>query len=225
MRSERIFRLLMAIAVLVYAIMFMEIHMPNTVVKRPIGLTEVTREQVVQALKNNENYINKEKEREKEIEKIKEKSYFYKLKETDILNENNTINYLNKFQAYKLVKDSDVLPNFVKSLSTKELIDNFNQINDKDKISSIIVIISRNEFKDEYKAQLESANASILKEEKKTKADIEKLEDQFNEEFNKSVEKQLQMLNKTKRYRLIELALVILIAILVPRLIKIVREG
>lgn len=98
-------------------------------------------------------------------------------------------------------------------------------MDDKDKFSSIIVIISRNEFKDEYKAQLESANASILKEEKKTKADIEKLEDQFNEEFNKSVEKQLQMLNKTKRYRLIELALVILIAILVPRLIKIVREG
>lgn len=224
MRSERVFRLLMIIGLLVYAIMFMEIDMPNTVVKTSIGLKEVTREQVVQALKNKEDYINKGKEKEKEIEKIKERSYFYNLKETGILNENNTINYLNKFQAYKLVKDSAILSNFAKSLPSKELIDNFDQMNDKDKISSIIVIISRNEFKDEYKTQLESANASIFKEEKKTKADIEKLEKQFDEEFNKSVEKQLQMLNKTKRYRLVELALIILIAILVPRLIKIVRE-
>lgn len=225
MRSERVFILLMIIALLVYAIMFMEIDMPNTVVKTSIGLKEVTREQVVQALRNKENHIDKEKDKEEKIKEIKEKSYFYQLKKTGILNENNTIKHLNKFQAYKLVKDSAILPNFAKSLPTKELIDNFDQMDDKDKISSIIVIISRNEFKDEYKAQLESANASILKEEKKTKADIEKLEDQFNEEFNKSVEKQLQMLNKTKRYRLIELALVILIAILVPRLIKIVREG
>ena len=179
--------------------------MPDTTVEIPIGLKEITREQVVQALKSNRNYINEEKE----IEEIKENSYFYQLKGTGILNENNTINYLDGFPALKLVKDSDVLSNFVKTLPTKELIDNFNQMNDKDKISSIIVIISRNEFKDEYKGHLESANAIILKDEKKTKADIEKLEKQFDKE----VEKQLQIIKKIQKYILIELALIILIAI------------
>lgn len=64
MRSERVFILLMIIALLVYAIMFMEIDMPNTVVKTSIGLKEVTREQVVQALRNKENHIDKEKDKE-----------------------------------------------------------------------------------------------------------------------------------------------------------------
>lgn len=98
-------------------------------------------------------------------------------------------------------------------------------MDNKDQISSIIVIISRNEFKDEYKGQLESANTSILKEENKTKKEIEKQEKQFGEEFNKELKKQVQMLKKAKTYRLIQLALIVLIAILGFLMIKIDREG
>lgn len=203
MNREKIYMIAQTLSII--ALIIVNLLMPDTTVEIPIGLKEITREQVVQALKSNRNYINEEKE----IEEIKENSYFYQLKGTGILNENNTINYLDGFPALKLVKDSDVLSNFVKTLPTKELIDNFNQMNDKDKISSIIVIISRNEFKDEYKGHLESANAIILKDEKKTKADIEKLEKQFDKE----VEKQLQIIKKIQKYILIELALIILIAI------------
>ncbi|MFR6143297.1 MAG: hypothetical protein ACLUJM_11205 [Finegoldia sp.] len=203
MNREKIYMIAQILSII--ALIIVNLLMPDTTVEIPIGLKEITREQVVQALKSNRNYINEEKE----IEEIKENSYFYQLKGTGILNENNTINYLDGFPALKLVKDSDVLSNFVKTLPTKELIDNFNQMNDKDKISSIIVIISRNEFKDEYKGHLESANAIILKDEKKTKADIEKLEKQFDKE----VEKQLQIIKKIQKYILIELALIILIAI------------
>lgn len=98
-------------------------------------------------------------------------------------------------------------------------------MDNKDQISSTIVIISRNEFKDEYKGQLESANTSILKEENKTKKEIEKQEKQFGEEFNKELKKQVQMLKKAKTYRLIQLALIVLITILDFLMIKIDREG
>lgn len=210
--------------ILLFVMIMLSSLIPNSGLDIDTNLREnVPREEIIQALKKDKEYINKEKEKQKKIEKIKENSYFYKLKETGILNENNTINYLNKFQAGKLVKESNTISTFVTTLSTKELIDSFNQMNDKDKISSIIVIVSRNEFKDEYKAQLELANASVLKEEQKTKKEIEEIEKVFNNELNKKVEEKSQIINEQIKYNLIIITLGAIITIIAIIMLIIIR--
>lgn len=80
------------------------------------------------------------------------------MKKSNILRENNTIDTSKQFDAIKFVEDSNVVSNTIKDMSTKELIDNFSQMNSQDRISAVITIISRNEFKNEYANQLELAN-------------------------------------------------------------------
>lgn len=208
------FKITFGIMVILLFVMIMLSNLiPNSGLDIDTNLREnVPREEIIQAIKKDKEYINKEKEKEKEIEKIKENSYFYKLKETGILNENNTINYLNKFQAAKLVKESDIISNFVKTLSTKELINSFNQMDNKDKISAILTIISRNEFKNEYMDQLELANTSVLKEENETKKEIEEIKKAFNDEFNKIVEEKSQIINEQIKYNSTIMILWIIIA-------------
>lgn len=177
---------------------------PNTDLDTKIDLFKsVSREQVVQAIKKDKEYISQEKEKEEQINKIKEISYFEKLKNSNILRENNTIDPSRRFDIIKFVNDGNAVSETVKGLPTKDLISNFSIMNDEDKISTILTIISRNEFKKEYIDQLESANTSILKEENKTKEEIEKIEKPFNEKFDQTVEEELQTLEEKRRYSIV----------------------
>ena len=94
-------------------------------------------------------------------------------------------------------------------------------MSNEDKISSIIVIIGRNEFKNEYMGQLESANASILKEEKKIKKDIEEAEKPFNDEFNQTVKEKSQIVNKQFKYCFVLEVLLIMLLIIVTAMLVI----
>lgn len=183
---------------------------PKTDLKVDVGLFEsISREQIVKAIKKNQEYIDQEKEKDDKINQIIKNSYFEKLKKSNILRENKTIDPLKRFDIIKFVKDGNTVSETVKGMSTKELISNFSVMNDEDKISTILTIISRNEFKDDYINQLEAANTSISKEENKTKEAIEKIEKPFNEKFNQTVEKQLQIAKQIRRSNVIVVALLL----------------
>ncbi len=204
------------IIVLAIVIYIATIITPNTDLDIKISLFRaVSREQVVQAIKKDKEYISQEKEKEEQINKIITNSYFEKLKKSNILRENKTIDPSKRFYIIKFVKDGNVVSNTIKNMSTKDLISNFSIMNDEDRISTILTIISRNEFKEEYIDQLESANTSILKEENKTKEEIEKIEKPFNEKFNQTVEKEIQTLEKIRKCTIvINISLILIIGCL-----------
>lgn len=135
------------------------------------------------------------------------------MKKSNILRENNTIDPSKHFDAIKFVKDSNVVSNTVKDMSTKELIDNFSQMNDQDRISAVITIISRNEFKNEYANQLELANVSVLKEESKNTKEIEEIEKSFNEWFNTKLKYEMNAAKRIRKNGQIFIAMILAIVI------------
>lgn len=176
-------------------------------------LKGILQEKVIELIKNDKEYINKENDKNKKINEIKENSYYAKLKKSNILRENNTINPSKHFDAIKFVKDSNVVSNTIKNMTTKELIDNFSQMNNQDQISTIITIISKNEFKNEYANQLELANTNVLKEESKNKKEIEEIEKSFNEWFNTKLKYEMNAAKQMRKNNLIFIAMIIAIAI------------
>lgn len=166
-------------------------------------LKGILQEKVIELIKNDKEYINKENDKNKKINEIKENSYYAKLKKSNILRENNTINPSKHFDAIKFVKDSNVVSNTIKNMTTKELIDNFSQMNNQDKISAVIIILSRNEFKNEYANQLELANASVLKEENNNTKEIEEIEKSFNEWFNTKSKQEIDAAKQIRKTNLI----------------------
>lgn len=173
----------------------------------------VSQEKVIKLIKASEEYINKENIKNEKINRIKGNLYFEKLKKSNILRENNTIDTSKQFDAIKFVKDSNVVSNMIKDMSTKELIDNFSQMNDQDRVSAIVTIISRNEFKNEYANQLELANVSVLKEESKNKKEIEEIEKSFNEWFETKLKYEMNAAKQIRKNNLIFIAMIIAIAI------------
>lgn len=101
----------------------------------------------------------------------------------------------------------------IKDMSTKELIDNFSQMNDQDRVSAIMAIISRNEFKNEYANQLELANVSVLKEKSKNTKEIEEIEKSFNEWFNTKLKYEMNAAKQMRKNNLIFIAMIIAIVI------------
>lgn len=173
----------------------------------------VSQEKVIKLIKASEEYINKENIKNEKINGIKGNLYFEKLKKSNILRENDTIDTSKQFDAIKFVKDSNVVSNMIKDMSTKELIDNFSQMNDQDRVSAIVTIISRNEFKNEYANQLELANASVLKEENKNAKEIEEIEKSFNEWFTTKLKYEMNAAKQMRKKELIFIAMVVAIAI------------
>ncbi len=161
----------------------------------------VSQEKVIKLIKASEEYINKENIKNEKINRIKGNLYFEKLKKSNILRENDTIDTSKQFDAIKFVKDSNVVSNMIKDMSTKELIDNFSQMNDQDRVSAIVTIISRNEFKNEYANQLELANVSVLKEESKNKKEIEEIEKSFNEWFETKLKYEMNAAKQIRNER------------------------
>lgn len=173
----------------------------------------VSQEKVIKLIKSSEEYVNKETIKNEKIDRIKGNLYFEKLKKSNILRENNTIDTSKQFDAIKFIKDSNVVSNMIKDMSTKELIDNFSQMNDQDRVSAIVTIISRNEFKNEYANQLELANVSVLKEESKNKKEIEEIEKSFNEWFNTKLKYEMNAAKQMRKNNLIFIAMIVAIAI------------
>lgn len=173
----------------------------------------VSQEKVIKLIKTSEEYVNKENSKNEKINRIKGNLYFEKLKKSNILRENNTIDPSKHFDAIKFVKDSNVVSNTVKDMSTKELIDNFSQMNDQDRISAVITIISRNEFKNEYANQLELANVSVLKEESKNTKEIEEIEKSFNEWFNTKLKYEMNAAKRIRKNGQIFIAMILAIVI------------
>lgn len=173
----------------------------------------ISKEKVIKLIKSSEEYVNKETIKNEKINRIKGNLYFEKLKKSNILREDNTIDTSKQFYANKFVKDSDVVSNMVKDMSTKELIDNFSQMNDQDRISAVITIISRNEFKNEYANQLELANVSVLKEESKNKKEIEEVEKSFNEWFETKLKYEMNAAKQLRKNDLIFIAMIVAVAI------------
>lgn len=176
-------------------------------------LKGILQEKVIELIKNDKEYINKENDKNKKINEIKENSYYAKLKKSNILRENNTINPSKHFDAIKFVKDSNVVSNTIKNMTTKELIDNFSQMNNQDQILTIITIISKNEFKNEYTNQLELANTNVLKEESKNKKEIEEIEKSFNEWFETKLKYEMNAAKQIRKNNLIFITMIIAIAI------------
>lgn len=173
----------------------------------------VSQEKVIKLIKTSEEYVNKENSKNEKINRIKGNLYFEKLKKSNILRENNTIDPSKHFDAIKFVKDSNVVSNTVKDMSTKELIDNFSQMNDQDRISAVITIISRNQFKNEYANQLELANVSVLKEESKNTKEIEEIEKSFNEWFNTKLKYEMNAAKRIRKNGQIFIAMILAIVI------------
>lgn len=173
----------------------------------------ISKEKVIKLIKSSEEYVNKETIKNEKINRIKGNLYFEKLKKSNILREDNTIDTSKQFYANKFVKDSDVVSNMVKDMSTKELIDNFSQMNDQDRVSAIVTIISRNEFKNEYVNQLELANASVLKEENKNAKEIEEVEKSFNEWFETKLKYEMNAAKQLRKNDLIFIAMIVAVAI------------
>lgn len=166
-------------------------------------LKGISREKIIELIKNDKEYINKENDKNKKINEIKENSYYAKLKKSNILRENNTINPSKYFDAIKFVKDSNVVSNTIKNMTTKELIDNFSQMNNQDQISTIITIISKNEFKNEYANQLELTNTNVLKEENKNTKKIEEIEKSFNKWFETKSKQEIDAAKQIRKTSLI----------------------
>lgn len=166
-------------------------------------LKGISQEKVIELIKNDKEYINKENDKNKKINEIKENSYYAKLKKSNILRENNTISPSKHFDAIKFVKDSNVVSNTIKNMTTKELIDNFSQMNNQDQISTIITIISKNEFKNEYANQLELANTNVLKEENKNTKKIEEIEKSFNKWFETKSKQEIDAAKQIRKTSLI----------------------
>lgn len=173
----------------------------------------VSQEKVIKLIKSSEEYINKENIKNEKIDRIKGNLYFEKLKKSNILRENDTIDTSKQFDAIKFIKDSNVVSNMIKDMSTKELIDNFSQMNDQDRVSAIVTIISRNEFKNEYANQLELANVSVLKEKSKNTKEIEEIEKSFNEWFNTKLKYEMNAAKRIRKNNLIFIAMIVAIAI------------
>lgn len=173
----------------------------------------ISQEKVIKLIKASEEYVNKENNKNEKINRIKGNLYFEKLKKSNILRENDTIDTSKQFDAIKFIKDSNVVSNMIKDMSTKELIDNFSQMNDQDRISAVITIISRNEFKNEYANQLELANVSVLKEESKNTKEIEEIERSFNEWFNTKLKYEMNAAKQIRKNNLIFIVMIVAIAI------------
>lgn len=176
-------------------------------------LKGISQEKVIELIKNDKEYINKENDKNKKINEIKKNSYYAKLKKSNILRENDTIDTSKQFDAIKFIKDSNVVSNMVKDMSTKELIDNFSQMSDQDRVSAIVTIISRNEFKNEYTNQLELANTNVLKEENKNTKKIEEIEKSFNKWFETKSKQEIDAAKQMRKNNLIFIAMIIAIAI------------
>lgn len=173
----------------------------------------VSQEKVIKLIKSSEEYVNKETIKNEKIDRIKGNLYFEKLKKSNILRENNTIDTSKQFDAIKFIKDSNVVSNMIKDMSTKELIDNFSQMNDQDRVSAIVTIISRNEFKNEYANQLELANVSVLKEESKNTKEIEEVKKSFNEWFETKLKYEMNAAKQMRKNNLIFIAMIVAMAI------------
>ena len=116
-----------------------------------------------------------QRERTKELKsKIEEskRTYTNKLKELEILDDNNTLDTTNVYAYKKFVYESGFINETIKNMSTEDLLKYYGEMNNQDKVFAVITAISRGEKDKISEDKIEFANSIISKEISKSKSVI-----------------------------------------------------
>lgn len=126
----------------------------------------------------------KQQERTKELKsKIEEskRTYTNKLKELEILDDNNTLDTTNVYAYKKFVYESGFINETIKNMSTEDLLKYYGEMNNQDKVFAVITAISRGEKDKISEDKIEFANSIISKEISKSKSVIKDSENEIKQ--------------------------------------------
>lgn len=125
-----------------------------------------------------------QRERTKELKsKIEEskRTYTNKLKELEILDDNNTLDTTNVYAYKKFVYESGFINETIKNMSTEDLLKYYGEMNNQDKVFAVITAISRGEKDKISEDKIEFANSIISKEISKSKSVIKDSENEIKQ--------------------------------------------
>lgn len=126
----------------------------------------------------------KQRERTKELKsKIEEskRAYTNKLKELEILDDNNMLDTTNVYAYKKFVYESGFINETIKNMSTEDLLKYYGEMNNQDKVFAVITAISRGEKDKISEDKIEFANSIISKEISKSKSVIKDSENEIKQ--------------------------------------------
>ena len=126
----------------------------------------------------------KQQERTKELKsKIDEskKNYAYKLKDSKILDDRNTLDTTNVYAYKRFVYESGFINETLKNMSTEDLLKYYGEMNNQDKVFAVITAISRGDKDKISEDKIEFANSIISKEISKSKSVIKDSENEIKQ--------------------------------------------
>lgn len=126
----------------------------------------------------------KQQERTKELKsKIDEskKNYAYKLKDSKILDDRNTLDTTNVYAYKRFVYESGFINETLKNMSTEDLLKYYGEMNNQDKVFAVITAISRGDKDKISEDKIEFANSIISKEISKSKSVINDSENEIKQ--------------------------------------------
>lgn len=125
-----------------------------------------------------------QRERTKELKsKIEEskRTYTNKLKELEILDDNNTLDTTNVYAYKNFVYESGFVNETIKNMSTEDFLKYYGKMNNQDKVFAVITAISRGEKDKISEDKIEFANSIISKEISKSKSVIKDSENEIKQ--------------------------------------------
>lgn len=126
----------------------------------------------------------KQRERTKELKsKIEEskRAYTNKLKELEILDDNNMLDTTNVYAYKKFVYESGFINETLKNMSKEDLLKYYGEMNNQDKVFAVITAISRGDKDKISEEKNEFANSIISKEISKSKSVINDSENEIKQ--------------------------------------------
>lgn len=126
----------------------------------------------------------KQRERTKELKsKIEEskRAYTNKLKELEILDDNNMLDTTIVYAYKKFVYESGFINETLKNMSTEDLLKYYGEMNNQDKVFAVITAISRGDKDKISEEKFEFANSIISKEISKSKSVINDSENEIKQ--------------------------------------------
>lgn len=126
----------------------------------------------------------KQRERTKELKsKIEEskRSYTNKLKELEILDDNNMLDTTIVYAYKRFVYESGFINDTIKNMSTEDLLKYYGEMNNQDKVFAVITAISRGDKDKISEDKIEFANSIISKEISKSKSVINDSENEIKQ--------------------------------------------
>lgn len=126
----------------------------------------------------------KQQERTKELKSKKDeskKNYAYKLKDSKILDDRNTLDTTNVYAYKRFVYESGFINETLKNMSTEDLLKYYGEMNNQDKVFAVITAISRGDKDKISEDKIEFANSIISKEISKSKSVINDSENEIKQ--------------------------------------------